>query len=217
MNHVWMIGPFMIKEIWLVEFITGLAAYIALKYIIAVRSIDRGVLDSLWNAFLLFIVIWKFSYTLFHLFHVIEQPMSQLYFTGADKGIFLAFAGVAIYFIRLSQKTLIPFKNYIEIGFIALFLVLGLYHLIETLYGIGFIQSILQVFLAAILLAYWLLKTNEDGKRTLWPILMVWFCLGEFFLTYFGNPVPVLFSFSYNQLGLILGSILGIIALYKKT
>ncbi|WP_257352170.1 hypothetical protein [Pseudalkalibacillus decolorationis] len=215
MGDAWIFGPIMIKEKWAFYFIAGLVAYIVIRFGVYRKSIKRSVLELLWNALLLFAFVWKMSYTVLHPLNVLANPMSQLYFTGGDKGILFALGAVLIYFLRRSKKEKMPVRTYIEPGLIAMLAALGTYLFLLMLMDYSSpLYSLLQIFLSVILVVYWFRNVGR-GHQPLWPGMILWFSLGELLISYFNDRIPVWLGFSFSQWVFIAISFIVIVVSYR--
>ena len=199
LDDVWVIGPLMMKEKWVLYVIAFIMSYTALRLAIKLKSIDHSVIDSLWNALFLFLVVWKLSYTLFHPIDVIRNPMSQLYFTGGEKGVVLALLSVVIYFLFKSKRNGLSFHLYMEIGLISVLTAIGIFQaLVWIMYFPGLNHLLFEAMLSLVLLFYWFTK-YESNRKWLWPKMIVWFSLGGLFISFFKPQIPMLLGFSFSQ------------------
>ncbi|GAA0329782.1 hypothetical protein GCM10008967_20330 [Bacillus carboniphilus] len=85
---------------------TWISTVIAL---IVTAAISRFILrrkteDWYWNGFLVFFLVWKLSYIVFHFEIFIRTPLSVVYFNGGLKGHILALLSLSIYFVFLAKK-----------------------------------------------------------------------------------------------------------------
>ncbi|MHA6252735.1 hypothetical protein [Oceanobacillus sp. CAU 1775] len=200
MDDAWIFGPFMIKEKWALYAIAFMVSYTAVRLAIKLKAIDRSVLESLWNGFFLFLVVWKLSYTLFHPIDVFKNPISQLYFTGGEKGVVAAFIAVIIYFLSIRKNKGISFHVYMETGLISIVTAIGVFQMLAwVMYYPGLYHLIVEVVLSFMLIFYWFITYKHDVKP-LWMKMLVWFSLGELFISYFKPQIPIFLGFSFSQL-----------------
>ena len=71
------------------------------------------------NSFILYVVIWKFSYALFHISYVIDMPASLFFFHGGYRGQFLALFGLLMYWNKVVSNS---FKRHLPY-FVVLYLI----------------------------------------------------------------------------------------------
>ncbi|MVO98776.1 hypothetical protein [Paenibacillus lutrae] len=99
------IGPFLLNMQIVLYLLFGIAALLAVRLYLK-KDPDRGaVFSSLENAFLIWILVWKGSVLVFDPLSVIRYPMSLLYFTAGEKGIWLAWAAAGGYmWARIARR-----------------------------------------------------------------------------------------------------------------
>ncbi|MFP3380475.1 hypothetical protein SB767_29585, partial [Bacillus sp. SIMBA_069] len=68
------------------------------------------------NAFLLWILMWKASYFLFHPQEVISHPMSLLYFDGGERGQWTASLAAIVYSGYAFRKRSLPVRLWLDSG-----------------------------------------------------------------------------------------------------
>lgn len=99
------LGPLMIRVDILVFIISAVVGYLALKVRLRTREESPWMLDTYVNALIIGFVVWKFSMIIFDPIRTIQYPLSLLYFTGGDKGIWLGTALALVYVgIRLNKN-----------------------------------------------------------------------------------------------------------------
>ncbi len=77
--------------------ISAITGYMALKYRMSKLAVSEEASVKFLNALVLGFLIWKLSLIIFDPKSVIQHPMSLLYFSGGEKGLWLAFAISTIY------------------------------------------------------------------------------------------------------------------------
>lgn len=215
LEDAWVIGPFMVKQKWILYAIAFIAGNIIVRIAIRLKQVDRSVIDSLWNAMFLFLVTWKFSYVLFQPIDALQHPMSVLYFTGGEKGIVLALCAVIIYFFWVRKKKSIPFRVLMETGLMAMITAIAVYQtLVWAIYSSDmYVILVESVFLFAIVI-YGLIKDSVD-VNPLWTKMVLWFSLVALFFSFFKPQMPILFHFSFVQLVYIATSIVVIVLSFR--
>ena len=120
--------------VWLLAAAAGLAAsYIMARiYFRTDRAARRVVVDLFFNAFLVFVIVWKLSPLVFQFRQVIQQPLTLLFLPGGAGGTSAGFAGALAYLtIRLIRerplsRRFIRGASYSAVALITLFFVFGL-------------------------------------------------------------------------------------------
>ncbi|MGP4081846.1 hypothetical protein ACTWQL_18270 [Pseudalkalibacillus sp. R45] len=214
MEDVWFIGPLMIKEKWILYVVAAIVSYLVLKVLTKVKGIDPRVIESVWNAAMVFLIVWKGSYAVFYPLQTVKNPIALLYFTGGEKGVVLGFIAVLLYLFLRSKKEALAFSLYIDMTLLTLLTALCTY----TLGRLVLDQPIsivwwFEIILYLILIAYWFIKSNAD--KLLWPETLMWFSLGNIALSYYKPQIPILLGLSFSQWTYIVVSIIAIIISYK--
>lgn len=102
---IFQLGPLSIKYEWLFLLVAGVATYWIIQYILK-NHIDfqKEFIDSLVNAGIIFVVVYKFSIVLFRPSIMFDNPLGIIYFTGGIKGGYLGSIAGVIYFISMFYK-----------------------------------------------------------------------------------------------------------------
>ncbi|OAB42470.1 hypothetical protein [Paenibacillus glacialis] len=103
--NVIQIGPLVLNLELLIFILSAFIGYLALKYRLkkAAVAVDGNVSDKFVNALILGFVIWKGSLIIFDPMSVIQYPMSLLYFSGGEKGLWLAIT-ISILYIWIRTR-----------------------------------------------------------------------------------------------------------------
>lgn len=111
-------------------FIFGIAGWLALRFYLRQRAEDyqKDYGDLAFNAFLIWIVVWKGSLLLFEPVQTLKNPLSLLYFDGGVRGRWLAAVVVVIYILYRVRKAGIPYKLTLQAATIYLLGGWGVYH-----------------------------------------------------------------------------------------
>lgn len=218
MGDAWIIGPFMIKEQWIMYFVAGLMAYLVLRLGTAKKYMASSVPETLWTALFIFAAVWKLSYTLFHPLTVWAHWSSQIYFTGGDKGVALGLVAGLLYLLYRSRKEQVPPRTYIEPGFLAILAALGIFQIAALVTGsASLVYGSGHILLCAILVVYWFVQKGHKLQQSLWPGMIFWFGLIELFLTYFKERVPLWLGFSFFQWVMIILCLITGVMIYKMS
>ncbi|RXZ78843.1 hypothetical protein EBB07_25395 [Paenibacillaceae bacterium] len=134
--HSIQIGSYVLNGQLVLHLCYGAAGWLVLKYRLR-KMPERALIMSYgFNAFLLWLLIWKGSFVLFHPVAFIEQPAALLYFDGGKRGWWAATLIAVLYFMFKSVKQRLSVKVWLDIG---------------------------SWFFIGCLLIYYLLKGNVDG------------------------------------------------------
>ena len=101
--ETWTWGPFILQKSMLVVIAAVAAGYVLSRLRLKGSSIGRTFGAIVSNALLMWVVSWKLSILVFDPGSVLSNPMSLLYFSGGDKGVWLATLLSGIY-VWLSAK-----------------------------------------------------------------------------------------------------------------
>lgn len=218
MDDAWLIGPFLIKERWVIYLVAGLIAYLIIRVGVAKTYIATAAPERLWNSLFIFAIGWKLSYTLFHPVHVWIRPTSQIYFTGGDKGLVLGLCLALLYLLYRSYKEKVSFDTYLEPGLIAILSSFGIFQLIAIVVDTDpFVYGLLPFLLCGFLVVYWFVKRASSSDTLLWPGMLLWFGLGELFFSYFKEQAAIWLGFSLFQWVLIMLCLIAAMVTYRKS
>lgn len=110
MYDVIQLGRFTIYVPYLIHVASALLAT-GWVYLAGNRHFNQGKsLSNEWlESWMMSVLIWKFSYALFHPLAVIENPSFLLYFSGGTKGLILGFAVGIVYFLFKTRNAIPEF------------------------------------------------------------------------------------------------------------
>ncbi|MGG1660791.1 hypothetical protein [Brevibacillus sp. NRS-1366] len=140
--------------------------WLTLRYRLRNRQNKKMILSVVANAFLLWLLIWKASYFLFHPHEVIFQPMSLLYFDGGERGKWAASLVAIAYSGYVFWKRNMSLGLWLDSGAWFMFAGWMLYHILLLLMGTS--PSIYVFLLAGLFLACWVWyreKRQEGGAH----------------------------------------------------
>lgn len=130
------IGPFLIKNLWIVLFIAGLVSYIVME--IRIRKfpdLQPLLLNETGNSLVICLLIYKFSIVLFRPGILFTNPQGILFFTGGTKGLVLGLLIGILYLGWQIMKNKFKVKNVIDVlGFGMLTSLITYYLLVTFLY-----------------------------------------------------------------------------------
>lgn len=96
MNNV-QIGSLVLNGQLILYLAFGAAGWLILRYRLRNMPERHTVLSVLSNAYLMWILVWKFSFLLFHPMEVFHRPAALLYFDGGARGVWIASLVSALY------------------------------------------------------------------------------------------------------------------------
>lgn len=100
-----LLGPFMIKHIYIVIIIAAIAAFYMLKWNTRKdKPFQQIFLNTMFNSVFIWFLTYKFSSIIFQPTSFINNPLSILYFTGGSKGSVLGLILAFVYLFLTMKK-----------------------------------------------------------------------------------------------------------------
>lgn len=127
------IGPFLIKNLWIVLFIAGLLSYIVME--IRVRKypeLQTSLLNEVGNGLVICLLIYKFSLVLFRPSILFTNPIGILFFTGGTRGLLLGGASGFLYLVWNVRKKGFKVRNVMDVLTFGMITMLVTYYLMVT-------------------------------------------------------------------------------------
>ncbi|WP_163859934.1 peroxiredoxin family protein [Paenibacillus elgii] len=167
--ETWTWGPFILQKSMLVVIAAVAAGYVISRLRLKGSSI-RGTFGAIVsNALLMWVISWKLSILVFDPGSVLASPMSLLYFSGGDKGVWLATLLSGIYVWFRAKKAKLNAAVYMDSVLVS---VIGGYAVYAALIFVTEEESRitwgLKALLAAGLTVFWLVS---KAKREWQPLL----------------------------------------------
>jgi hypothetical protein len=194
MSSTLQIGPFVLQTQGLIIVLSTLIGYYSLHLRLKRHenievSVKSQVVETIELAAIMAIVLWKFSWILFNPVRAFANPSSLLYYSGGERGSWLAALAVIAYFYYRSKKesnSIWLYADLLTSGFLVSLGVYSLFALFGNLNKAWFYGS--EVLLA--LLVYQLHFRKSEGLASLKSLnqALLWFCLGQVFV-FFLNPL----------------------------
>jgi hypothetical protein len=126
------IGSLHVPLEWIFITISFLLSVLILKIFIRKAGCDdKKILEDIWNGVFIFIGVWKLSLIIFEPKLVIQSPLSLLYFTGGDQGIWLGIVVAVIYIVTKTRKQNLSSSIVISILFFLGISIFAFFHLIS--------------------------------------------------------------------------------------
>lgn len=112
-----LLGPFMIKHIYIIIFIAAIASYYMMRWTTREdQSFQKLFLNTMTNAVFIWFFTFKFSTILFQPAFIMKNPLSLLYFTGGTKGSILGVIIAIIYlFWNIKKREYVAVKWFTSI------------------------------------------------------------------------------------------------------
>lgn len=112
-----MLGPFMIKYEWILFLISGLSAYLMMRFKSKENvQFQEFYLNSILNALLIGFIIFKFSSVIFRPAILFDNPSLLLFTTGGTYGKLLGVCIAFIYILKKYQNEAWPLKNWLTLS-----------------------------------------------------------------------------------------------------
>lgn len=203
------IGPFVVQNRYIVLLISAVVSYIAVKIMINNKEEQKTIVDVLFNTAAIALIIWKFSYGIFHPIETINAPVRILYFSGGFYGMLLGGAAAALYLYRkIKLETISAHTWVIALGTVMTSFLfayeLSVWVISDFEFTVSLVKSIVALlFLIALFM-----------HRSLVIYLLTWFFMMETGITFFQARSTVFLDFSMAQL-LYIGAALILLFLPK--
>ncbi|MDI6880530.1 MAG: hypothetical protein QMC95_16930 [Desulfitobacteriaceae bacterium] len=189
MQDAFQAGPILFKTQWLIIILSALVGYFVMRYRLKIAGYPaKRMIETIENSLIIAVMVWKFSLILFDPISVITNPLALLYFSGGERGIWLAAIVAVFYFYHRSKKEQVSvwvYGDLLTTGFLA---ATAAYHLID-LFGdkqmVWVDGSEILIALLILLLIFW--RSKGIGKPNNLNQVLLWFSLGQVFIAFL-NP-----------------------------
>lgn len=211
------LGPFLLNGSLVLNLLFGAGGWIMLKLwgrIVTDRSETKTIAELLSNGFLLWLLIWKFSYLLIHPVEAVSKPMSLLYFDGGEAGGWIAGLVGGLYIWLRSRKKELHFAIVVH-GFAVYFLG-GWFvsRLPELMFQEGpSISWIASICWTGILLLQMLIAKRETPEARI-HFAALWFLIGNIVFQFF-NHERVIWILSFSKLQVLFLLLAGVLVFWK--
>jgi len=227
------LGPLLLPLHYLILAVLGLLS----SYFIFIKSKTYSFPFSSWqeiilNGILTFLVIWKFSFILFHPLQVWQKPALIVLGSGGEWGIYLGLflSGIVIYKSSLNRQ--FPFLLFLDLSTCWLILTATVYSVIVPSYGLPTtlvwgitLQASSTAYhplhyyyflLGLVILSYLYYSRVRFGRGTYTANACIWLGLGLLFISNFSYQSNRMMLLTFEQfiyigmivIGLILNSFL---------
>lgn len=171
------IGSIIIRTEWIILFVAAIIGFATARFRLHKYEHRKQMLDVLFNAFLIGLLIWKGSIALFKPIEVINNPMALLYFTGGSKGVWLGLTVGTVYIVYQSRKHLL--NKFVTGDAVLLGLMSGSASMI-------FLELILELDVAFMeylilligILLYILLAFQKEGVEKMGKLILIFIVIG---------------------------------------
>lgn len=128
--HFVNIGPLHVQLEWIFIGVSIFISVFILKFYLRRLGLDdKKFIEIVWNGIFIYILVWKFSLLIFNPNLVIQSPLSILYFTGGEKGLWLGFAVTFLYMLKNAKKLNVSILKMVNILIIFGINTFGIFHL----------------------------------------------------------------------------------------
>lgn len=196
------LGPFLVKMSMLIRVVSILLAFASVHLRLREeRELKKTIWEIMSGGILLGFVVWKFSYILLYPSKAMEQPASILYFSGGDRGFWLAMIAVLVYLVVTVRKREIPipvFAASLALGgwtaWAAAFLLTWAVEGQDGWYSVQ--QAAIGILFLLLVIRKWKTLTNAVH----WLNLLMWFGISQVYVAFFSQEhSPVLAGLSREQ------------------
>lgn len=196
------VGPFILNLQLLLFIASAFAGYLALKWRLKQASVDANNGDKFVNALILGFITWKLSLLLFDPVSVFQYPMSLLYYSGGDRGIWLAITVAIMYLGWRIRKDGTSLPMNADVMMTGLLMSISTFHLLLILAGsTNVLYHALSIALhTGLLLMLYRSKigVGHVGALNQW---VMWFCLGRIGVNFLDKErVYDVLSFTLEQI-----------------
>lgn len=203
------IGPFVVNLDLLIFLLSSFSGYILLKLRLrANASLYKNASETLVNALILSVFVWKLSPLVFDFRSTVQEPASLIYFNGGDRGIVLAALLSVLYILFRARKDQVRWSVYLEMLFIGYLGARFAYHALGYVFG-GTLDTpeLLQMLLAGGAAAWMLIGGQPPGERKRMEQTVLWYSLVGLFFTYLSHDrIPLVWGFSGEQVIYVLSA-----------
>lgn len=211
MSSTLQIGPFVLQIQGLVIVMAAFFGYynvtFRLKRIESIADSNKNqIIGTIEIAFILAIAIWKFSFILFEPVRVLAHPSSLLYFSGGERGVWLAIVTAVAFFYYRSKKEGNSIRLYMDLLAAAFLVGMGVYSIFALIGNMNkaWVYGS-QVLIAAVLYYLHFHSGTEIAKLKNLNQALLWFSLGQVFVSFL-NPLKqnVWLGFAQDQINFII-------------
>ncbi|OZM56288.1 hypothetical protein CIB95_12775 [Lottiidibacillus patelloidae] len=219
LQPVYQLGPFIIKISLVIIALSMMFSYLVAKYRLKNVSSAKEILESLSNAFIISIIVWKLSYIIIYPIRTLENPLALLFFNGGSIGTMLAilsFIAILFYYAKKKAIAVAYFIDTALTGVISFFLFFNVFSAI--IYAEVRLVHIIGLFVALSFILL-IIKNSFPLKKVILLEIIIWWSIAQIVLEYFLNSsLPFIGPFSTQQVIYITVSIvILIILLIKRT
>ncbi|QRG68830.1 hypothetical protein [Brevibacillus choshinensis] len=196
MPDVIQLGPILIKMSLLSMAISVVLAFAAVRLRLRDEQVlQKVILELMSSSLLLAFLVWKFSYVLFYPAKALAQPSSLLYFSGGDRGLWLALiAGVVFVVIRI-RKQGIPIPKVVDAYVTGGLVAWGVGHVLS--WGTGGMEGWYdpqQALIAAGFVLWMIRKVDRAANVVPWLQLLMWFSISQVYAAFFSPEQKALLA-----------------------
>ncbi|MDN4094598.1 MULTISPECIES: hypothetical protein [Bacillales] len=180
------IGPFAINAGIFTFILCSLLGYLAIKKRLENEKGTKDVISQMvMNLIFITFVLWKFSYVIFHPLETIRHPISIIYFSGGERGIWLAGIATIVYItVQIARKRIL-INVTMDTFATGLLIAWGVGHAIWlAVERYELFYHLLQIVVSVILYV-WVIRKISVGNIKEWLPVLMWFCIGQILALFF--------------------------------
>ncbi|MBP1992144.1 TlpA disulfide reductase family protein [Paenibacillus eucommiae] len=183
--HTINVGPLVLNFELVIFILSAFMGYWALRYRLKMAAVEAKTGDKFVSALILGFFTWKFSLIIFDPASIIAYPMSLLYFSGGERGLWLAVAVSVLFLWVRSRKDGTSIKMNLDV--LGVGWLVGSSSYVLLLLAVDSTDMILRMIYASlnvVLLVYLFRKRGPLGNRAVINQLVLGCCLGLILLTW---------------------------------
>lgn len=203
MPDVIQLGPILIKMSLLITAVSIGLAFVAVRLRLRdEKPLQKSILELMSSTLLLAFLVWKFSYVLFYPAKAVAQPSSLLYFSGGERGIWLALLAAAVFVVIQIRKQGIPIPVIADAFVTGGLVAWGVRHALAwATGGMAGWHDPQQVIIAAGFVLWVTHGVNRTAHVVPWLQLLLWFCISQVYAAFFSpDQKALLVGLSKEQL-----------------
>ncbi|RNB83750.1 hypothetical protein EDM59_14560 [Brevibacillus nitrificans] len=190
------LGPFLVKMSMLIIAISILLAFAAVHLRLREeRVFKKTIWEVMSSSILLGFVVWKFSYILLYPSKAMAQPASILYFSGGDRGFWLALLAVIVYLVVTVRKRGIPAPAFAASLALSGWTTWAAFFLLSwAVDGQNGWYDVQQAAIGVVFLLLVIRKWETLTSAVPWLSLLMWFGISQVYVGFFSQQRSLLFA-----------------------
>lgn len=196
MPDVMQLGPILIKKSLLILAVSIGLAFVAVRLRLRDEQVlKKTMLELMSSSLLVAFLVWKFSYVLFHPAKAVEQPATILYFSGGDRGFWLALLAGVAFVAAAIRKQRIPIPVFADAFVTGGLVAWGVGHALRwATGGMEGWHDPQQVLIAAGFVLWVTRKVDRTARVVPWLHLLLWFGISQVYVAFFSPDQKALLA-----------------------